>query len=417
MRTMEINAVRLWQRLMELGEIGKQDSGGVTRFSFTEEERRAKDRVISYMKEAGLAVREDSAGNVIGRREGADPLAPAVLTGSHIDTVPHGGKFDGALGVLAAIEALQSMEEKGIATDHPIEVIAFTDEEGSRFGFGMIGSRALAGTLRQEDLERHKDERHLSIADAMRAAGYDPDRIGQAAKDPRQVKAYVELHIEQGSVLERHRLPIGVVSGIAGPLWLQFTLTGQAGHAGATPMNMRRDPLRAASEWMNWIYREAGKYPNAVATVGKIGAAPGGVNVIPEQVEFTLDLRDIDEAARNALESSIWEYGNRVCASHQVELAVRTLQRVAPAPCSPEIMAAIEAACRKAGIEQPPALPSGAGHDGMQFRSRWPIGMIFVRSREGISHSPKEWSSQEDCGAGAEVLYHTLLQLANERKK
>jgi len=415
--TMEINAVRLWQRLMELGEIGKQDSGGVTRFSFTEEERRAKDRVISYMKEAGLAVREDSAGNVIGRREGADPLAPAVLTGSHIDTVPHGGKFDGALGVLAAIEALQSMEEKGIATDHPIEVVAFTDEEGSRFGFGMIGSRALAGTLRQEDLERHKDERHLSIADAMRAAGYDPDRIGQAAKDPRQVKAYVELHIEQGSVLERHRLPVGVVSGIAGPLWLQFTLTGQAGHAGATPMNMRRDPLRAASEWMNWIYREAGKYPNAVATVGKIGAAPGGVNVIPEQVEFTLDLRDIDEAARNALESSIQEYGNRVCSSHQVELAIRTLQRVAPAPCSPEIMAAIEAACRKAGMEQPLTLPSGAGHDGMQFRSRWPIGMIFVRSREGISHSPKEWSSQEDCGAGAEVLYHTLLQLANERKK
>lgn len=410
---MEINSGRLWSRLMELGEIGKRDSGGVTRFSFTPEEQQARVQVIKYMLEAGLEVREDAAGNVIGRLEGTNPEAPAVLTGSHIDTVPDGGKFDGALGVIAAIEALQVMRERGKENVHPIEVIAFTDEEGSRFGFGMIGSRAMAGTLRPEDLE-HRDERGVTIAEAMRAAGVDPERVGEAAKLPGEVKAYIELHIEQGKVLESRNSPVGLVTGIAGPLWQQFTLTGQAGHAGATPMNMRKDPMQAAAELLGQIYAEAGRYPNAVATVGKIRALPGGVNVIPGQVEFSLDLRDIDEADRDSLEAAIRDQAYRICGNRGIGLQIGLLQRVAPAPSSPEVRQAVSAAGRAAGLPSLPTLISGAGHDGMQFSSRWPLGMIFVRSRDGVSHSPDEWSSPEDCAAGAEVLYHALLKLASD---
>lgn len=413
MRRMEINKDRLWARLMELGEIGKQSSGGVTRYSFTLDESRAKELVIAYMKEAGLAVREDAAGNIIGRREGTNPEAAVVLTGSHIDTVPDGGMFDGALGVLSAIEALQRMDELEIRNVHPIEVIAFTDEEGSRFGFGMIGSRAVAGTLRQEDLEQ-RDEQAVSIADAMRSAGLAPERIGEAAKPPHEVKAYVELHIEQGRVLENLNKPVGLVTGIAGPLWQQFTLSGQAGHAGATPMPLRRDPMQAAAEILNYIYAEAKKYENAVATVGKLRTLPGGVNVIPGEVQFSLDLRDIDEAERDRLEASIRAYSQQVCEKLGIELRIDLLQRVAPAPSSPMVQEAVAQAGKLAGLSELPRLVSGAGHDGMQFSSLWPLGMIFVRSRNGISHNPEEWSSSEDCTAGTEVLYHTLLELANE---
>ncbi|GAA0136603.1 Zn-dependent hydrolase [Paenibacillus sp. YSY-4.3] len=410
---MEINKDRLWARLMELGEIGKQSSGGVTRYSFTLDESRAKDLVIAYMKEAGLAVREDAAGNVIGRREGTNPEATVVLTGSHIDTVPDGGMFDGALGVLSAIEALQCMNELGVRNVHPIEVIAFTDEEGSRFGFGMIGSRAVAGTLRQEDLEQ-RDEQAVSIADAMRTTGLAPERVGEAAKSTDKVKAYVELHIEQGRVLENLHKPVGLVTGIAGPLWQQFTLSGQAGHAGATPMHLRRDPMQAAAEILTYIYAESKKYTNAVATVGKLRALPGGVNVIPGEVQFSLDLRDIDEAERDRLEASIHAYSKQVCEKLGIELRIELLQRVAPAPSSSLVQEAVAQAGKLAGLSDLPRLVSGAGHDGMQFSSLWPLGMIFVRSRDGISHNPEEWSSPEDCAAGTEVLYHTLLELASE---
>lgn len=229
---------------MELGEIGKQLSGGVTRLSFTAEERRAKDLVVSYMREAGLAVHEDAAGNVIGRKEGTNREASVVLIGSHLDSVYNGGRFDGPLGVLAGIEVVQSMNEQGVKTHHPIEVVAFTDEEGARFRFGMIGSRAMAGTLPPEALD-YRDANGISVAEAMRWAGGDPNRLHEAARKRGTVKAYVELHIEQGRVLEEAGLPVGIVTGIAGLIWVKFTIEGKAEHAGATPMSLRRDPLAA----------------------------------------------------------------------------------------------------------------------------------------------------------------------------
>lgn len=405
-----IHAERLWDRLMRLSAVGRQESGGVTRLSFTPEERAAKDLVRGFMEEAGLSVREDEAGNLIGRKEGRNPQAPVVLVGSHLDSVFNGGNFDGPLGVLAGVEVLQTMNEQGVTTEHPIEVIAFTDEEGARFSYGMIGSRAIAGLLKREELE-HRDKDGISIAEAMRASGLDPDAVGRAARPKGSVKAYVELHIEQGKVLESRGLSVGVVSGVAGPLWLKFVLEGEAGHAGATPMALRRDPLAAAAEIMLVIEREARKAGTAVGTVGQVTVSPGGVNIIPGRVEFSLDLRDVDKAVRDRVEQEIVRQAEAICRERGVGLGVELLQRIPPVVCSAEIQAAALAACEALGLETI-TLPSGAGHDCMQLTELCPVGMIFVRSRDGISHNPAEYTSKEDCADGANVLYRTVLSLA-----
>ncbi|GED31110.1 Zn-dependent hydrolase [Brevibacillus centrosporus] len=406
-----INADRLWDRLMQLSSIGTQEVGGITRLSFSPEERAAKDLVTGFMKEAGLSVREDEVGNLIGRKEGTNPNAPVVLIGSHLDSVPSGGNFDGPLGVLSGVEALQTMNEQGVETEHPIEVIAFTDEEGTRFGYGMIGSRGIAGLLKEDELVS-RDEAGISIAEAMANVGLDPAQISKAAREPGSVKAYVELHIEQGKVLESRDLSVGIVSGVAGPLWLKFILEGEAGHAGATPMNMRKDPLAAAAEVMLVIERQAARQEISVGTVGKLQVFPGGVNIIPGRVEFTLDLRDVDIQVRDQVEQAIMAEAEAICAKRGVKLQVELLQRINPAVCSEEIRSAIQAACAAEGLETI-TLPSGAGHDCMQLTELCPVGMIFARSKDGISHNPAEYTSKEDCGNGAQVLYRTVLSLAS----
>ncbi|KMZ42277.1 MULTISPECIES: Zn-dependent hydrolase [Bacillales] len=405
-----INSDRLWDRLGQLGNIGKQEAGGITRLSFTPEERAAKDLVTGFMKEAGLTVREDEVGNLIGRKEGKNPAAPVVLVGSHIDSVPNGGDYDGPLGVLAGVEVLQTMQEQGIETEHPIEVIAFTDEEGTRFGYGMIGSRGIAGLIKRDELEQ-ADKNGVTIAEAMRQTGLDPDSTSLAARTPGSVKAYVELHIEQGKVLESRGLSVGIVTGVAGPLWLNFVIEGEAGHAGATPMNLRRDPLAAAAQVMLVIEEEAGRTGTSVGTVGRLQAFPGGVNVIPGRVEFSLDLRDVDEAIRDEVEQRIYERAEAICAKRNVTLKVELLQRIAPAVCSDDIQHAVAEACEAEGLEAF-RLPSGAGHDCMQLVGLCPVGMIFARSKDGISHNPAEFTTKEDCANGAQVLYRTVLSLA-----
>lgn len=405
-----VDGERLWRRISQLGKIGRREGGGVTRLSFSEEERAAKDLVTSYMEEAGLSVREDAVGNLIGRREGKNPEAPVVLIGSHVDSVYDGGDFDGPLGVLAGVEVLQTMQENGVEAEHPVEVVAFTDEEGARFSFGMIGSRALAGRLSEEDL-RHADADGVSVADAMRERGLDPERIGEAARHEGSVKAYVELHIEQGRVLESEDLPAGIVSGIAGPVWLSFSLEGETGHAGATPMNLRRDALAAAAEILGVIEGEASATGTSVGTVGRIEARPGGVNIIPGDVRFTLDLRDIDESVRDGVEARVRERATETCERRGVGLETEELQRLAPAPCSEVVRNTAERACERVGI-RPLSLQSGAGHDGMQFAGLWPMGMIFVRSKDGVSHNPAEFSTKEDCAVGCGILYYAVQDLA-----
>ncbi|MGG3161958.1 hydantoinase/carbamoylase family amidase [Geobacillus stearothermophilus] len=405
-----IQGERLWQRLMELGEVGKKPSGGVTRLSFTAEERRAKDLVASYMREAGLFVYEDAAGNLIGRKEGANPDAPVVLVGSHLDSVYNGGCFDGPLGVLAGVEVVQTMNEHGVVTHYPIEVVAFTDEEGARFRFGMIGSRAMAETLPPEALEC-RDAEGISLAEAMKQAGLDPDRLPQAARKPGTVKAYVELHIEQGRVLEEAGLPVGIVTGIAGLIWVKFIIEGKAEHAGATPMSLRRDPMAAAAQIIAIIEEEARRTGTTVGTVGQLHVYPGGINVIPERVEFVLDLRDLKAEVRDQVWNAIAARAETIAKERNVRLTTERLQEMAPVLCSEVVKQAAERACKQLGY--PPFwLPSGAAHDGVQLAPICPIGMIFVRSQDGVSHSPAEWSTKEDCAVGAEVLYHTVWQLA-----
>lgn len=404
-----VDGERLWRRLSELAQIGKQESGGVTRLSLTDEERAAKDMVAAYMEEAGLSVREDAAGNLIGRRGGR--AAPAVIVGSHVDSVYEGGNFDGPLGVLSGIEIVQTMEERGIETEQPVEVVAFTDEEGARFSFGMIGSRALAGNLSPEELS-HEDEDGVTIADAMRDYGLDPERVLDAARPAGSVAAYVELHIEQGRVLENEGLPVGVVTGIAAPVWRRFVFTGETGHAGTTPMGFRRDALAAAAEVMAVIEAEASATGSSVGTVGQLGVEPGGINIIPGRVELSLDLRDIDEETRDLVEGRILQRTREVCEKRAVVFETEILQRMAPASCSEKVRRAAESACEMIGIG-PYSLASGAAHDGMQLAGLCDMGMIFIRSRNGVSHSPDEWSSMEDCALGANVLYHTVLALAS----
>jgi allantoate deiminase len=382
----------------------------VTRLSFTAEERAAKDLVASFMEDAGLLVREDATGNLFGRREGKDPDAPAVLVGSHVDSVVGGGNFDGPLGVLAGIEVAQTMEERGVETVRPVEVVAFTDEEGARFSFGMIGSRALAGHLSPGDLE-HQDGDGLSVAQAMRDYGLDPEHVEDARRGQDSLAAYLELHIEQGRVLEAEDLPAGIVTGIAGPVWLRFSLRGESGHAGATPMDRRHDALVAAAEIVGAVDEEASFTSSAVGTVGQIEAKPGGINIIPGRVDFSVDLRDIEVAVRDGVEGRIRERAEEVCARRGVELEIEELQRLDPAPCSEEVRTVISEACEEVGI-RPHSLPSGAGHDGMHLASLCPMGMIFVRSKDGVSHNPEERSSKEDCEAGCNVLYRSVLGLA-----
>ncbi|MDQ7092923.1 Zn-dependent hydrolase [Desulfosporosinus sp. PR] len=405
-----INKKRLYNRLMELGEIGKQKAGGITRLAFTPEDRAAKNLVASFMKEAGLIVREDAVGNIIGRLEGRNPEAPVILTGSHIDSVYSGGIFDGALGILGGIEVLQTMQEQGIKSEYPMEVIAFNDEEGARFSYSMLGSRGVIGSLKPEDLEL-KDKEGISIAAAMKAQDLEPTLIRCAARTKGSIKAFVELHIEQGKVLETNNRSVGIVTGIVNELWLKCTFKGEAGHAGATPMTMRHDALVAAAEFVQIVEREAKKTGTAVATVGKMSVFPGGINIIPGSVEFTLDLRDINQEVSDRVEDCIFQEAKRICRERSLELHTEVLQRIPPAPCSETFQGAAADAFKHLGFE-PFYLPSGAGHDAMQLVNICPIGMIFVRSKDGISHNPAEWSSPEDCADGANVLYHTLLNLA-----
>lgn len=407
---MTVHADRLWDRLNALHEYGESPDGGVNRFSFTEQERAVKNRVTEYMKAAGLEVREDVVGNLIGRREGTDAIAPVILVGSHLDSVPNGGDFDGPLGVLSGIEAVQALQEEGYSSKHPIEVVAFTDEEGARFHFGMIGSRAAAGTLTAEDLER-TDDNGMSIGEAMKAQGFNPERFRDAAREPESVRAYLEVHIEQGKVLESRNEPVGVVTGIAGLMWLQIRVHGEAGHAGATPMNLRKDALVGASAMIQFIEEETSRHPRTVGTVGQMKVSPGGVNIIPGEVEFILDLRDIDVAQRDAAEAAIRTYVDKVCMERGLKCEIKDLQRIQPVQCDETLQKLMSEAAAEAGFTAP-SLPSGAGHDGMQLADLCPVGMIFARSKDGVSHHPDEYTSKEDCEAAAEVLYRTLKKLS-----
>lgn len=410
--TCQINQQRLWNTLLELGEIGSSPSSkeeGVTRLSLSVEDLKARQYVINLMKEAGLKVRIDAVGNIIGKLEGTVKQAPIVLTGSHIDTVFQGGIFDGALGVLGAIEAARSIKESGFQLKHSIEVVSFTDEEGIRFGTGYIGSKAMAGEL-DEAIFSLTDANGMTYAEAFRQAQLDPRLYKQAKREREELKAYIELHIEQGKVLEEHHLPVGIVTDIQGPIWLDVVVKGHADHAGATPMYMRKDAALAMAELMLDIEKIAKTY-DGVGTVGKVNIEPGGVNIIPGLAAFSVDLRHINKESRTKMINEVYEAINRICQKRDVHAEIEVKKAVDPTSCQVEVIEVIEESCKELDVPTM-RLQCGAGHDSLIMAKLTKMGMIFVRSKEGISHNPKEWSDYEDCMIGTQVLLNTLVRLA-----
>jgi hydantoinase/carbamoylase family amidase len=407
-----INRARLKERLMRLAEIGKLGDTGVCRLALSKEDRQAVGLVKSWFEEAGLAARIDHFGNLIGRMEGRNPEAPVLMMGSHIDSQPYGGRFDGTVGVLGALEAAQTMRERGLVPETPIEIVSFCDEEGCRFNKGLFGVRGILGRLEEGELER-TDKNGVTRRQALIEFGCDPERFGESVYKPGSIGAYLEMHIEQGPVLEALGQPVGIVTGIAGPLWLTVTLTGVAGHAGSVPMRMRKDALVGAARIILALREIASRDPDAptVGTVGSVKVFPDSRNIIPERVELTIDLRDIDLDRRNRLEAELMEAIRRTAEECGFDVRVREDTNRPPRYCAAWIKEAMRRNARRMGLE-PPELMSGPFHDALEMSYACDYGMIFVRCREGISHSPREFAAMDDIALGAELLYRTAVDMA-----
>jgi len=387
-------------------------AGGITREVYTPEYAAGMEFVSELMREAGLEVRVDAAGNLFGRWEGSDSAAPVVLTGSHFDTTLNAGAYDGVVGVLGAIEAVRLLRQGGVRPRRSIEVIGFAGEE-PRFVAGCIGSRAMTGELTRAMLDELVDRDGVTVAQALRAAGLDPDRIGEARIDPVAVHAFVELHVEQGGVLEAGGEKIGVVTWIAAPHEFRLRLRGVATHAGATPMRLRHDALAGAAEIVLAVEALAQDSPSGttVGTVGVIRALPGAINVVPGEVELEVDIRDSDGAAREAVVDGLLRAAEELCARRGLQLSVQTIARDEPAPCSELVIGAAETACAELGLSYRRMI-SGAYHDAMVLGAQVPIGMVFVPSAGGISHHPDEYTAPAEIDAGVDVLAGVLARLA-----
>ncbi len=389
----------LMERLERFAAFSEED-GALTRLFLTPQHRAAANQLMDWMREAGMTAALDPVGTVVGRYEGTTPGAPALLLGSHIDTVRNAGKYDGNLGVLAAVAAVGELNRRGEQLPFAIEVLGFGDEEGVRFPVTLTGSRAVAGRFDPAALEA-RDRDGVAMRDALREFGGDPDAVASAART--DALAFVEVHIEQGPVLEAEGLPVGIVTGINGASRFSVRVGGMAGHAGTVPMGLRCDALAAASEMVLAVERIGAGTPDLVATVGRLEARPGAVNVIPGAVLFTLDIRAPVDAVRRAACAGIRAELEAIAARRGVTLAVEPGHEADAAPCSPEIVRQIEAAVRRAGIRFH-HLPSGAGHDAMAFAGVLPMGMLFVRCRGGVSHNPAESITEEDADLAVRVL-------------
>ncbi|KMO43055.1 allantoate amidohydrolase [Methylobacterium tarhaniae] len=398
-------------RLAALARISA-DPDGLTRLYLTPAHAQATRQVAAWMEEAGMEVRLDAAATVVGRYEAATPGAPTLFLGSHIDTVRNAGHYDGNLGVVTAIAAVQVLHRLGERLPFAVEVLAFGDEEGVRFPVTLTGSRALAGLVRP-DFQEARDRDGVSLAQALRDFGCDPDGVPGLARDPATVLGYLEVHIEQGPVLEEADLPVGIVTAIAGASRLVVTVEGRAGHAGTVPMALRHDALAAAAEMVLAIEAEAKATPDLVATVGQIEVPRGAVNVIPALTRFSLDLRSPSDAVRRAALARLRAAFDAIAARRGVGLSAQGSYDEPAAACAPGLMDAVEGGIRRLGLT-PLRLPSGAGHDGLALAGLCPIGMIFVRCAGGLSHSPAESVTEADIDAATRLLVDVLRHLRPE---
>ncbi|MCP8967670.1 allantoate amidohydrolase [Ectobacillus ponti] len=404
-----IDAKRICARLEQLSACSAT-AVGVTRLPFTKESAEAEQLVEQWMAAAGMAVRKDSLNNLIGRYEGRNPSAPVLLIGSHLDSVIEAGKYDGTLGVLTGIEVVQALRDAGIVPENPIEVIGFCDEEGVRFHSTFLGSKAVAGLFTDSDLAR-TDEQGISVAEALRQAGIEnPYEYQSARRRPEELLAYLELHMEQGPVLECEQQPVGVVTGIAGATRFSFEITGKSGHAGTVPVSIRQDALLGASELISFIEKQALLHEPLVATVGKLTVHPGASNVIPGRVSGTLDIRDLHVERKEQAIQAILGEAERMAAARGLQICFEQVMEVSPVYCDEKLMAILAASIQERGgpVIQ---MVSGAGHDAMAMAHVTDVAMIFVRCLDGLSHHPDEFVAEEDIGAGAEVLLSAVTKL------
>jgi len=396
---MPLDAQRILDRCDALAAHSEQ-ADGLTRVFLSPQQRAVNTLVLDWMRATGMDARLDAIGNCVGRYEGERPRMPCLMLGSHLDTVRDAGRYDGMLGVITAIECVAALD--GRRLPFAIEVVGFGDEEGVRFGSTLLGSRAVAGTFDTTLLDRRGND-EVALRDALAAFGLDPGRVSEAAHRPGEVLAYVELHIEQGPVLEAEGLPVGVVTAINGGYRFAIEVTGMAGHAGTVPMGLRRDALAAAAECVLATEAVARTNADVVATVGRIEALPGAMNVIPGRVRFSVDLRAPTDAQRAAAWEALRARFHDIAGTREVGIAVSPLWEARTAPCDARLQQRIADAIAAEGLPVR-RLPSGAGHDGMALIDIAPIGMLFVRCKGGISHNPAEAVTHGDVATGARVL-------------
>ena len=407
---LQVNGDRLMSRIMDLARLGAIDGGGCARLALTDEDAAGRDLVVGWMKEIGLTVTIDVIGNVIGTWDVG--TGSPVMTGSHIDTVRTGGKYDGNLGVLAGLEVIQSLQEAGVTPPRPIAVGIFTNEEGSRFAPDMLGSLVYVGGLSIESALDIVGIDGAKVGDELERIGYN----GAHPCPGPSPHAFVELHVEQGPVLERTNVRIGAVTGVQGISWQEVTIEGQSNHAGTTPMSMRRDPGFVAAQISVFLRDLAIRYgKNQVCTVGKIDLFPNLINVIPAKAVLTVDVRNTDEQLLQMAESEIAAYMAQLAVSENVTIVTRALARFEPVVFDERVIALVESIATEQGLSVS-RMPSGAGHDAQMFARVCPTAMVFVPSVDGISHNPAEYTSPEDLIAGTNILLHVMHRLTRMEK-
>ncbi|WP_279008087.1 M20 family metallo-hydrolase [Veillonella parvula] len=390
---------------------------GINRLAFTDADWAGRQYIIDRMTDAGLTVETDDFGNVIGYKIGKKPDLPVVMVGSHTDSVPNGGNYDGVVGVLSAIEVIRSMTDDGYEHDHTIAVVSFMCEESGRFGNATLGSKAMRGELTLQDLHRLVDKQGISLYEALKDRNLNPDGIETMAYK-RPVKSFTEIHIEQGKVLEHEQKTIGIVTGIAAPERFYVTIRGNADHSGATPMNLRHDALCGASKIILGIEEIASmqEEPPVVGTVGIVEVTPGAMNVIPGAVKLGVDIRSISKVARNSVVTLVKEFIDITAEKRGLSYTIETIAQDHPVEMHPAMIREIEEAVKSVGVEYM-TMPSGAGHDAMHWAEAVPTGMIFIPCRDGISHNPAEFAEMDDIVTGAAVLDKVLRKLSLEETK
>ena len=410
-----IDAKRFERNFNAISEFGALKGGGLTRLAFSKEDLEARKFLINLIEKNGFKLKEDAVGNIYAiYDDGCEADAKPVCVGSHIDSVPNGGFYDGTLGVMAGLEALTAIKEAGIKLKRPLWLINFSCEESSRFKTATIGSKIISGKLSQQRLHELKDEDGISLFEAMSAAGFKPQNLDEAILKENSLHAYLELHIEQGPVLERSAISVGVVSGIAAPIRFEITIHGKADHSGATPMNMRSDALLAASHIIIAANKFAKNKKTAVATVGYVHAKPGVLNVVPGEARLGVDLRDIDKASLEELNLELRNFVGELSRELKFSYEIRELSNDEPVKLSEHAINLLEDEAAKLGVETL-TLPSGAGHDAMNLtKLASSVGMLFIPCVDGISHNTKEAINFKDAVAATKILTNALIRLSNE---